>query len=109
MFRSAVGFGLLFFVPGPCKFMMKLVDRMCFGVQGPRGLDWVPFFVSGLFQFMGKLASKFFCVSWAHWGWVWIAVPCIWLLKICNKNSRENILFGVQGPRGLGLGPVLCV
>ena len=84
--------------------MGKLADRIFFGVQGPRGLGlgcrslclafislwensqieyfWcpgptkvgfgVPFFVSGLYKFMGKLADRIF--------------------------------FGVQGPRGLGLG-----
>ena len=36
----------------------------------------VPFFVSGLYKFMGKLADRIF--------------------------------FGVQGPRGLGLGRSLC-
>ena len=66
-----------------------------FGVQGPRGLGlgcrslclafislWnicrcpvptgvgcgVPFFVSGLFKFMGKLADRIFSVSSAHRG-----------------------------------------
>ena len=84
--------------------MGKLADRIFFGVQGPRGLGlgcrslclafislwensqieyfWcpgptevgfgVPFFVSGLYKFMGKLTDRIF--------------------------------FGVQGPRGLGLG-----
>ena len=62
-----------FFVSGFYKFMGKLADRICFGVQGPRGVGFgVPFFVSGLYTFMGKLADRIF--------------------------------FGVQGPRGLGLG-----
>ena len=62
-----------FFVSGLYKFMGKLADRTCFGVQRPRGLGFgVPFFVSGLYKFTGKLADRIF--------------------------------FGVQGPRGLGLG-----
>ena len=45
---------------------------------GPTGVGFgVPFFVSGLYKFMGKLADRIF--------------------------------FGVHGPRGLGLGAVLCV
>ena len=62
-----------FFVTGLYKFMGKLADRICFGVQDPSGVGFgVPFFVSGLYKFMGKLADRIF--------------------------------FGVQGPRGSGLG-----
>ena len=44
-----------------------------FWCPGPTGVGFgVPFFVSGLYKFMGKLADRIF--------------------------------FGVQGPRGLGLG-----
>ena len=35
---TGVGFGVPFFVSGLYKFMGKLADRICFGVQGPRGL-----------------------------------------------------------------------
>ena len=40
----------------------------------------VPFFVSGLYKFMGKLADRIFLVSRAHGGWVWGAVLCVWPL-----------------------------
>ena len=33
-----VGLGAPFFVSGLYKSMGKLADRICFGVQGPRGL-----------------------------------------------------------------------
>ena len=35
---TGVGFGVPFFVSGLYKFMGKLADRICFCVQGPRGL-----------------------------------------------------------------------
>ena len=37
-----------------------------------------PFFVSGLYEFMGKLGDKYLLVSRAHGGWVWGAVLCVW-------------------------------
>ena len=41
--------------------MEKLADRIFFGVQGPPGVGFgVPFFVSGLYKFMGKLADRRF-------------------------------------------------
>ena len=61
--------------------MGKLADRISFGVQGPRGVGFgVPFFVSGLYKFMGKLADRIFLVSRAHGCWVWGAVLCVWPL-----------------------------
>ena len=49
---TGVGFGVPFFVSGLYKFMGKLADRICFGVQGPPGVGFgVPFFVSGLYKF----------------------------------------------------------
>ena len=54
-----VGFGVPFFVSGLYKFMGKLADRIFFGVQGPRRLEY-------------------FSVSRAHGAWVWGAVLCMW-------------------------------
>ena len=46
---------------------------------GPTGVGFgVPFFVSGLYKFMGKLADR---ISFGvHGGWVWGAVLCVWPL-----------------------------
>ena len=73
-----------------------------FWCPGPTGVGFgVPFFVSGLYKFMGKLADRIFfgvqgprglglgcrskqiehfLVSRAHGGWVWSAVLCVWPL-----------------------------
>ena len=52
-----------------------------FWCPGPTGVGFgVPFFVSGLYKFMGKLADRIFLVSRAHGGWVWGAVLCVWPL-----------------------------
>ena len=53
-----------------------------FWCPGPTGVGFgAPFFVSGLYTFMGKLADRiFFLVSRAHEGWVWGAVLCVWPL-----------------------------
>ena len=61
----------------------------------PTGVGFgVPFFVSGLYKFMGKLADRMFLVSRAHGGLYY---------KFMGKLA-DKIFFGVQGPRGLGLG-----
>ena len=87
-----------FFVSGLFKFMGKLADRIFFLCPGPTGVGFgVPFFASGLYKFMGKLADRIFLVSRAHGGWVW------GLYKFMGKLAHR-IFFGVQGPRGLGLG-----
>ena len=47
----------------------------------PTGVGFgVPFFVSGLYKFMGKLAERIFFGVQAHGGWVWGAVLCVWPL-----------------------------
>ena len=47
----------------------------------PTGVGFgVPFFVSGLYKFMGKLADRIFFGVRAHGGWVWGAVLCVWPL-----------------------------
>ena len=52
-----------------------------FWCPGPTGVGFgVPFFVSGLYKFMGKLADRTIFVSRAHEGWVWGAVLCVWPL-----------------------------
>ena len=44
-----------------CLAFIRLLDRIFFGVQGPPGVGFgVPFFVSGLYKFMGKLADRVF-------------------------------------------------
>ena len=63
-----------FFVSGLYKFMGKLVDRIFFGVQGPRGLG---------------LGCRSLCLA------------CLY--KFMTKLA-DRIFFGVQGPRGFGLG-----
>ena len=55
----------------------KLADRILL-VSRATGVGFgVPFFVSGLYKFMGTLADRIFLVSRAHGGWVWGAVPCV--------------------------------
>ena len=48
--------GAVLCVSGLYKFMGKLADRICFGVQGPRGLGSG----CGLYEFMTKLADRIF-------------------------------------------------
>ena len=75
--------------------MGKLADRIFFWCPRPTGVGFgVPFFVSGLYKFMGKLADRIFLVSRAHGGLYY---------KFMGKLA-DRIFFGVQGPRGLGLG-----
>ena len=62
----------------------------------------MPFFVSGLYKFMGKLANRIcFSVSTG----VGFGVPFFvsGLYKSMGKLA-DRIFVGVQGPRGLGLG-----
>ena len=64
----------------------------------------MPFFVSGLYKFMGKLADRisFRCPGPTGVGF---GVPLFvsGLYKFMGKLA-DRIFFGVQGPRGLGLG-----
>ena len=64
----------------------------------------MPFFVSGLYKVMGKLADRifFWCPGPTR---VRFGVPFFvsGLYKFMGKLADE-IFFGVQGPRGLGLG-----
>ena len=63
----------------------------------------MPFFVSGLYKFMGKLADRiFFGVQPTGVGF---GVPFFVssLYKFMGKLA-DRIFVGVQGPRGLGLG-----
>ena len=64
----------------------------------------MPFFVSGLYKFMGELADKIFfsCPGPTRVGF---GVPFFvsGLYKFMGKLA-DRIFFGVQGPRGLGLG-----
>ena len=64
----------------------------------------VPFFVSGLYKFMGKLADGNFFRCPGPTG-VGFGVPFFvsGLYKFMGKLA-DIIFFGVQGPRGLGLG-----
>ena len=56
------------------KFMGKLADRISFGVHSPTGVGF---------------GVPFFVSG---------------LYKFMAKNSQIEYVFGVQGPRGLGLG-----
>ena len=61
----------------------------------------MPFFVSGLYKFMGKLADRiFFGVQGVGFG-----VP-FFVSGLYNFMGKlaDRIFFGVQGLRGLGLG-----
>ena len=53
----------------------------------------MPFFVSGLYKFMGKLADRIFFGVHGPRG---LGLGC--------RSLADRIFFGVQGPRGLGLG-----
>ena len=72
---TGVGFGVPFFVSGLYKFMGKLADRICFGVQGPRGmgLGCRSLCLAFFSVYIGKLADRIFLVSRAH-------VLCVWPL-----------------------------
>ena len=67
----------------------------------------MPFFVSGLYDFMGELADRIFVGVQGPRGF---GVPFLvsGLYKFMGKLA-DRILFGVQGPRGLGLGRSLCL
>ena len=64
----------------------------------------MPFFVSGLCKFMGKLADKIFFGVQGPRG-LGLGVPFFvsGLYKFMTKIA-DRIFFDVQGPRGLGLG-----
>ena len=63
----------------------------------------MPFFVSGLYKFMGELADKFFFWCPGPTG-VGFGAPFFvsGLYKFMGKLA-DVIFFGVQGPLGLGL------
>ena len=64
----------------------------------------VPFFVSGLYQFMGKLADRiFFGVQGPRGLGLGVRFFVSGLCKFMGKLA-DRIFFGVQGARGLGLG-----
>ena len=64
----------------------------------------MPFFASGLYEFMGKLAERisFWCPGPTGVGF---GVP-FFVSGLCKfmRKLADRIFFGVQGPRGLGLG-----
>ena len=88
--------------------MGKLADRIFFGVQGPRGLGvgCCSLYVAFI-SLWENSQIKYFWVSSAHGGWVWVGfgVPFFvsGLYKFMGKLA-DRIFFGVQGSRGLGLG-----
>ena len=55
---------------------------LCPGPTGlPTGVGFgMPFCVSGLYKFMGKLADRIFFGVQGPRGWVWGAVLCVWPL-----------------------------
>ena len=63
----------------------------------------MPFFVSGLYKFMGKLADRVFLVSRAHGVGFGMPFFVSGLYKFMGKLA-DRIFFGVLSPRGLGLG-----
>ena len=77
---------------------------------GPTVGFGVPFFVSGLYKFMGKLADRtFFGVQGPRGLGLGRRSLCLAFYKFMGKLA-DRIFFGVQGPRGLGLGcRSLCV
>ena len=83
--------------------MGKLADRISW-YPGPTRVGFgVPFFVSGLYIFMGKLADRiFWCPGPTAVGF---RVPFFvsGLYTFMGKLA-DRIFFGVQCPRGLGLG-----
>ena len=75
-----------------------------FWCPGPTGVGFgVPFFVSGLYRFMGKLADRI-CFGPGPMG-VGFGMPFFasGLCKFMGKLA-DRIVFGVQGSRGLCLG-----
>ena len=64
----------------------------------------MPFFVSGLYKFMGKLADRIFFGVQGPRG-LGLGVPCFvsGLYKFMGELA-DKIFFCAQGPRGLGLG-----
>ena len=64
----------------------------------------VPFFVSGLYKFMGKLADRiFFGVQGPRGLGLGCRSLCLAFTRLREKLA-DRIFFGVQGPQGLGLG-----
>ena len=64
----------------------------------------MPFFVSGLYKFMGKLADKIFCGAQGPRGLgLGCRSLCLAFIRLKGKLA-DRIFFGVQGARGLGLG-----
>ena len=74
-----------------------------FWCPGPTGVGFgVPFFVSGLNKFMGKLADRVFLgprPTGVESGAPFLVSGLISLGRLADRT-----FFGVQGPRGLGLG-----
>ena len=64
----------------------------------------VPFFVSGLYKFMGKLADRIFFGVLGPPGVGFGVLFFVSGLYKCMGKLADRIFFGVQGPRGLGLG-----
>ena len=63
----------------------------------------MPFFVSGLYKFMGKLADRIFLGPGPRGLGVGVPFFVSGLYKFMGKLA-DRTFFGVQGPRGLGLG-----
>ena len=63
----------------------------------------MPFFVSGLLKFMGKLADRIFFACPGPTGGFGVPFFVSGLYKFMGKLA-DRIFFGVQGPPGLGLG-----
>ena len=63
----------------------------------------MPFFVSGLYKFMGKLADRiFFGVQGPRGLGLGRRSLCLAFIRLWEKLANR-IFFGAQGPRGLGL------
>ena len=67
----------------------------------------MPFFVSGLYKFMGELADRIFFGVQGPPGWVGVPFFVSCFYKFMGKLA-DRICFGVQGPRWVW-GAVLCV
>ena len=64
----------------------------------------MPFFVSGLYEFMGKLANRILSgVQGPPGVGFGVAFFVSALYKVMGELA-DKIFFGAQGPRGLGLG-----
>ena len=99
-----------FFVSGLYKFMVKLADRIFFGVQGPRGLGLGCRSLCLAFISLWENSQiEYFSVSRAHGGWVWGAVLCVWPLYNFMGKLADRTFFGVQAHGGWVWGAVLCV